>query len=221
MMVMATWITTARPKRNVLVESTLSVTRERLREERERLVGELDDGAARPFAVAVRSFLTATAEKDLTLMRSHLDAALEAFRSASREEVRKRLDWPRLAREVCQRVRELLTDLPFEDLDEIGKELEAGLGRMLNGLLALRDSAVKPLQEVGYEVENAGALETAVAELRDLKQSLFENWPWSHRELPPVDRNMVAESRAAFRRQGGERVEDLIRRLGGSPAEGI
>ena len=79
----------------------------------------------------------------------------------------------------------------------------------------------KLLQEQGFEVTGTSQLSREIEELKTLKSDIHKNWPWSTQALPPVDRKMVAESRAAFRRQEGESIDDLIRRFGGDPAKGV
>ena len=112
-----------------------------------------------------------------------------------------------------------MTGCPFENLDEVGRGLESRFDEMLKTLIDLRDGPVKLLQEEGHDVENSVQLNRAIEEVQELKKSVLEDWPWSDQELPPVNRQMVAESRAAIKRGEGERIEDLIRRLGGSSGD--
>jgi hypothetical protein len=48
---------------------------------------------------------------------------------------------------------------------------------------------------------------------------IYEPEDYDPDDLPPVDWDMVARSREAFKRGEGEPIEDLIRRLGGTPAK--
>jgi hypothetical protein len=191
-----------------------------LQEHLEGLDDELDAGIPLAFTQAVKSFLTALDYDDPALMRSHLNDAREALRDVIREVIAQRLEWPRRAREGCQRVKEKIVGCPRESWDDLGKGLASRFDKRLQSLTDLRDGSVRALQERGYEVENAPQLERAIEELRELKERTLANWPWTDKELPPVDRNMVAESRAALARGEGERIDDLIGRLAGSPARG-
>ena len=79
----------------------------------------------------------------------------------------------------------------------------------------LRNEAVKQLVEENYVVENAAGLEKGIEDLQKFKKDIFKDWPWSNSPLPPVNRKMVAESRAAIARGEGEPIQHVIRRLGG------
>jgi tryptophan 2,3-dioxygenase len=193
-------------------------TRTRLQEEIERLVGLLDAGVPQSFTQAMQSFLAAMDYDDYTLMRSHLNAAGEAFQQVVYEALQKRLGWPQQARQACRKIRDLMTGSVCEDWDEVGKALESRFDETLKILTDLRDGSVKLLQKHGHEVENAAQLNQAIEELLELKQGVLGDWPWSDQELPPVDREMAVASRAAFKRGKGERIEDLIRRMGDGPA---
>jgi hypothetical protein len=122
-------------------------------------------------------------------------------------------------RQACRKIRDLLTGSVCEDWDEVGKALEARFDETLKILTDLGDGSAKLLKNNDHEVENAVQLDQAIEELLELKQGVLEDWPWSYQELPPVDREMVAASRAAFKRGEGERIEDLIVRMGGAPAK--
>jgi hypothetical protein len=193
--------------------NTSHATRDKLREEIERLAGLYDAGIPQAFAQAMQSFLTAMDYNDPTLMRSHLNAALEAMRQVVYEAVQKRLGLPQRVKETCRKIRDLMKGCPCEDWDELGQALESRFDETLKVLTDLRDGSVKSLREHGYEVGNAAQLDRAAEELQQLKSGMLDDWPWSDRKLPPVDRQMVAASRAAIKRGEGEQIEDLIRRL--------
>jgi hypothetical protein len=189
-----------------------------LREQMRSLVGQLDAGIPRAFTLATKAFLTAMEYDDIALMRSRLEEVREALTEVVREAIQKRLGWPQVSRKACRKIMEIVTGEPNEDFDEPGKEIESHFDKMLKDLTDLRDGPVKSLQEHGYSVENASELDRDIAELQELKRGVLEDWPWSEQKLPPVDRKRVAESRAAFHRKEGERIEDLISRLGGDLA---
>jgi len=193
-------------------------THDPLREEIERLVGRFDAGIPQAFTQAMQSFLTAMDYDDAALMRSHLNAALESLQQVVCEAVQKRIELPHQVREACRKIRDLLKGRVSENWDELGRMLDARFGEALKILTDLRDGPVRLLQEHGHEVENAAQLDRAIEELQELKHGVLDDWPWSDRELPPVDWQMVEASRAGRRRGEGEPIEDLIRRLGGNPA---
>ena len=193
------------------------VTHDSLRAEIEGLVGQFDASIPQSLTQALQSCLTARDYHDIILLRSHLIAALASLQKVVYEAVQKRLGWPQQAREACQRIFDLIKGCPVENWDDVGKALESRFEETLKILADLRDGAVKSLQEHEYDVDNADQLERDIEELQKLKKSVLENWPWSNQALPPVDRGMVARSRAAIVRGEGESIDDLIRRLGGDP----
>lgn len=193
-------------------------TRDPLGEEIERLAGRFDASLPQAFTQAMQSFLTAMDYDDAALMRSHLNAALESLQQVVHDAVQKQLGLPQQAGEACRNIRDLLKGRVSESWDELGRMLESRFSETLKILTDLRDGPVRLLQEHGHEVENAAQLDRAIEELQDLKHGALDGWPWSDRELPPVDWEMVEASRAARQRGEGEPIEDLIRRLGGSPA---
>jgi hypothetical protein len=195
-------------------------TGDRLREAIEQLVAQCEASVPRALTEALLGFLRARDYSDITVMRSHLNAALESLQSVTNEAVEKRLGWPTHVREVCRNIRDEMTGCVSENWDDLGKLLESRFDGALRILMELRDGPVKALQEHGYEVRSALRLEGDIRELEELKEEVLFDWPWSDRELPPVNRAMVAASRAALDRgERGERIEDLIRRLVGNPAK--
>jgi hypothetical protein len=192
-------------------------TRDPLGEEIERLAGRFDASLPQAFTQAMQSFLTAMDYEDAALMRSHLNAALESLQQVVHDAVQKRLGLPQQVREACRKIRALLNGRVSESWDELGRMLESRFSETLTILTDLRDGPVRLLQEHGHEVENAPQLDRAIGEIQELKHGVLDDWPWSDRELPPVDWEMVEASRAAIKRGEGERIEDLIRRLGGVP----
>jgi hypothetical protein len=194
-------------------------TQDEMREEIERLASLQDASVPQAFTQAVQSFLTAMDYNDSTLMRSHLNTALEAMQQVLYEVVQKRLALPQRAKEACRKIRDLMMGRVGEDWDELGRALEQRFNETLKVLTDLRDGAVKLLQQHGHEVENAAQLDRAIEALKELKRGVLDDWPWSDRDLPPVDWDMVDASRAARQRGEGEPIEDLIRRLGGNPTK--
>jgi hypothetical protein len=193
-------------------------TREKLRDLDEWLTRDTAVGIPKAFTEAMQSFLTAMGYDDNTLMRSHLESAKKELAAAVHEVVARRLGWPTRMSERCRQIKHLMRDVPRENWDELGAEVEARFDEMLKVLSELRDGPVRLLLSHGCEIDNAGLLTSDIQELHLLRKSILESWPWSSRELPAVNREMVAASMAALARgETGEPIEDLIRRLGGTP----
>lgn len=189
------------------------------RQQLESLIRELDCDGVTPQSLvqAFRSCLIAMSYDDPALIRSHVNTVLEEFLITVNEEVKEHLK--RITRITKGEVFELLQGYTCEDFDAIGKKMDASLTRLLESLAEFQSGPVGLLQERGYQVEGADQLKRAIGELQEFRTRVVENWPRSDQELPPVDRKMIAESRAAFRRGEGESIQDLIRRLEGNPAD--
>jgi hypothetical protein len=86
---------------------------------------------------------------------------------------------------------------------------------VIRRLRSFRDGPIALAQDgAGVEILNVAQLDEHIARWNEVKTNLVDCWPWSDAPLPPVDREMVARSRAAF--AAGEPFEDidtLIERL--------
>jgi hypothetical protein len=204
----------ARPMPNTTSRSG----RDQVRVMLERFTGQADPSVPPSLVEATQGFLTAMEYQDVTLMRSHLETAMAAFQKSIDQAVQNRLGSTGRAKEICDKVMEDITNQPCENWDEIGRELESYLSGQIKHLVDLRDGAVKLLQDRNYEILSAPQLERDIRKLQALKNETLGNWPWSSQQLPPVDRRMVAESRAAIQAGEIEQKEQLIRRLQGRAA---
>jgi hypothetical protein len=191
--------------------------RAELREQVERLVGRCDPSMPTSIVSAMQSFLTAMEYDDATLMRSSFETAFLDMAKAMNDSIQKRLRWPEQCRGALRRIWEQIKGHPLEDWDDVGATIESRFNELLKVLVDLRDGLVKLLQQHGYGVENAPQLDSDIKELEELRKRTLETWPWSNRELPAVDQEMLNASLAALKRgEKGERIEDLIARLGGT-----
>jgi hypothetical protein len=188
------------------------------RDHLEKVLASFDAGVPAAFAHAMKSFLTALDYEDPILMRARLFEVRDGLADAVNEAVEKRLRLPELAAEMCHAVLEDIEGHPFdsaEELEQIRRDMETNLDRFSQALTDLRDEVVRVFVAHGLEVPNAAQLQASIEKLQALKEEVFAGWPRVGQELPPVDRRMVEASRAAIDRGEGERVEELIRRLGG------
>lgn len=197
--------------------NAIPLTADKMRQAIDGLAAQADPSISSAFTQAMRAFFTAKDDRDTVLMLSHLEEALAAFADAVNDAVGKRLGWPQRAREHCRQIHALLVDVPVENVDDLGKEIESRLDNLTKMLVDLRDGPVQLLTERGHEIANAAQLERDVAELQIVKKSVLENWPWSTQDLPPVDWAMADASMAALARgEKGEPIEELIHRLRGN-----
>ena len=195
--------------------------KDKLREVLEGLASKCDASIPKAITEALKSLLTGMDYDDQALIRSSLESAMVSFAVAMDEAIQERIGWPQFARATCRQIWDLMRESPVENLDEAGTMIESYFDGILHVLVDLRDGPVKVLMGKGYEIKNALQLESDIRELQQLKKESLENWPWSNRELPPVDLAMLDASISAFiGGEKGERIENLIERLGGNPASG-
>lgn len=195
---------------------TNHATKDKLRELIDRLAGKCDASFPKGVTEAFQSLAAAIAYDDQTLIRSALETAMTAFAGAIDEAIEKRLGWPESARATCRQIWDVMGESPVENLDDVGTEIESYFNEMLTILIDLRDGPVKTLSEKGYGIKNASQLEGDIKELQRLKKNVLQNWPWSNKDLPPVDVEMLNASMDALARdEKGERIEDLIARVEG------
>jgi hypothetical protein len=193
-------------------------TKDKLRKLVEGLAAKCDASMPKAVTDALRSLLAAIGYDDQALIRSSVEAVTATLATAIDEAIEKRLGWPQTARSICRQVWDMMRESPVENLDDLGTEIETAFNNMLKILIDMRDGPVKALVEKGYELKNAAQLESDIRELQQLKKDVLGNWPWSNNDLPPVDTEMLKASMDAFAQgERGERIEDLITRLGGKP----
>jgi len=160
---------------------------------------------------AVRGFMAAIDYKDNVLLRSRYEAMGLAFVDTADRAIEKAADGVQRAREACRKVKSL-NGPPDEQFDDLGKTCQAMFERLLQGLAAIKDGWVRVAQVCDHEVPRAVELESLTREVVSLQESTLTGWPWTSLGLPPVDRTMVAESRAAYARGEGEPIQNWIER---------
>jgi len=153
-----------------------------------------------------------TTDKSLNAM----NAALSIVAESVNDDIEKRLGSSQLAAAVDKKVMAKLRNHAFENVDDIGEALVAYVDEKIKSLTELRDGPVKLLMEKGFEIKNFAQLTSEIAELVAQRTSIDESWPWSTLPMPPVDEEMLKESKAAFARGEGIPIQDLIRELGGT-----
>lgn len=100
-----------------------------------------------------------------------------------------------------------------EEFDRCGVSLSIRVGELLHVLEGFRHK-LSMAGLIGIGAPNAAKLDEHIAYWEEVKANLVDCWPWTDAPPPPVDREMVARSRAAF--AAGEPFEDidtLIERL--------
>jgi len=183
------------------------------------------EGEPDAFNEAMKSLLTALEYKDFEMMKAHLETArdslldktitkIERFVSLSKQ-VLDDLD----KRFFCSLNFVYDPIVPLEtSFDETGNSLSELVDSMLSRIDKLMD-AVTFFHTKNIGIPNASELVDQSNRWLSVQENVVGTWPWSYREPPPVDRNMIAESREAFKRGEGVAIEDLIRQLGGNPTK--
>lgn len=199
--------------------ATSTQERDRLRHLRQRLEApgqDADDTHALLVQVTDR-FLTAAEYRDEALMRSALEEAKAKLATGVADKVGELISGSSVARVS---IRAFTTDfegvpLKLDDqLDALGRSLSAFVLSWLRHLTGFRDGPLAMAHKHGMEVPNAAELDEHIAHWQAVKANLVDPWPWTDSPLPPVDRGMVARSRAAFLAGNhGEDIDTLIERL--------
>ncbi len=162
---------------------------------------------------AVQALLTAKEYDDPALMLSSANAVFEALRDLIEEYIGTKLGISETIAKGFKEFQAMVRCHPFDELDVAGRAFEAGFNRILKHLTDIQ-AAVGKLQANDYEVPSAAQLGKEIERLKALKQKVLNDWPWSSASPPPVDREMVARSRAAISRgESCESIEELIGRL--------
>jgi hypothetical protein len=190
-----------------------------LRQGLESLVENIPTDTHPALAEAVRDLLAAIDYRDSALLKSHLQAMGEAIAETADREIEQHVRWGRTAHDLCDQVRSLDAS-PGEEFDDLGRTLEAVFDRLLKSMARLQDGWVKLARDHGLAVANAAELEAAARDLTALREKTLSTWPWASRGLPPVDRGMVAKSRAEIARGAGVPVQDVIRQTAGHSSKG-
>jgi len=187
-----------------------------LKEMLEQIAGRCDPSMPHSLMAALSSLLSAMEYNDKPLVKAALEETCRAFADAINEAIAKRLGWPAQTKKALRYVWDEIRDFPRENWDELGAFIDGHIDEMLRNLSDLARGPARLLSGRGYVIENLAQLQRDIAELETMKQSFFDSWPWSTRELPPVEVTMLEASMAAIRNgKPGVPLEDLIRRLGG------
>jgi len=163
-------------------------------------------------SLAFRAMLAAISYADKTLMESSFNSLLEALSSTAQEivqhEIRETDETMNALREFW---RENVDGCPCENFDELGDAIGSLIDQRLSRMTRAREELVTPLAETNYGAANAAQLDDSIRSLQQFKQAIFKDWPFTKRPLPPVNRQSIAEARAAIARgAGGLRRSDLI-----------
>jgi hypothetical protein len=183
------------------------------------------EGLSIPVSVAepLRSFLTALDYEDVTMMRVHLETARDSLRESISVSIEEILVQTQILFDEIEESLEPVKAEPFEpdeESDKLGQSLSRVIDQCLELLTEYWNGSVNIVQNAGLEIPNAILLENEIKKWHTMNEKTIGIWPWSYRELPPVDRKMVQESREAFKKGEGRLLKDVIRELSVGEATG-
>src|SRR5438094_4680853 len=108
-------------------------------DELKQIVMRLDPTVVPAFTQAMKQFIVAMKYEDPSVMRSHLNAAMEALQEAYNDVVKRLIGWPQRFKQIYQRVLDELKGSPAENYDEMGNELQSFLDNRLGDLTDFHD----------------------------------------------------------------------------------
>jgi hypothetical protein len=190
-----------------------------LRQDLEFFAENIPTDADPALAEAVRGLLAAVDYRDSALLQSHVQAVGEAIARTADQQIEKHVRWGRMARDFCDQVR-TLDGSPGKELDDLGRVVASLFDRLLGSIARLQDGWVKLAKEHGLEVTGTAALDATARDLTTLREQTLGSWPWTARGLPPVNRDMVAKSRAEIASGAGVPIQDVIRQTAGHASKG-
>lgn len=164
---------------------------------------------------ALKSLLTAIEYQDDTLIRSSLNVVLEFLKDEIEGVIEKKVGSARIIRNMWLKIKNEIEGHPRENWDDLGNQIKSIFRNVLDPLVELNRDLIPRLQKQECEIENAFHLENEVNDLQLLEKEILGNWPWSGHESIKTDRAMVAESMSAIKRGESNRIQDIIRSLGG------
>jgi hypothetical protein len=98
------------------------------------------------------------------------------------------------------------------DLEGLGRSVDGMFLRIGNLLSEILGSAIRFASGAGHQITGLEELERATAVLNSLRASIKENWPWTDKPWPPLNREMQQRSRQQLEGPG-EDVTEILRRL--------
>lgn len=170
---------------------------------------KLADHAPPQLSQAVRDLLAAASYSDTTLVDSTLNSLFEAMRLVARDIIQKELASTAGMRAGVR----ILLQTHFdgrvcEDFDALKEMLESEIDKRLATMTWVRDEQVRPLEEQNYPVENAQQLDEGIRDLRRWRESLLKDWPDPSKPPASIDKDAIAQARAALKQGKGRMSKD-------------
>ena len=179
---------------------------------KKRLVGIADQCGADRLSRAVSDLLSALNYDDEILIDSSLNHLLEALRATAKELIERALkNTESVKREFRKAWDENIDGVVCDNLGELRKAVESIIDERVAAMMNFRDQGIERLEDLGYNVDNADRLEATILDLQSWKQQIFQDWPSPSKVPSPLNREALAQVRAALTRgKKGMSKEDII-----------
>jgi hypothetical protein len=179
---------------------------------KKQLDGIADQSGASKLSHAIGDLLSAISYDDKILIHSSLNYLLEALRLTAKDLVERELkNTESMKRSLREAWHEHIDGLVCENFEELRKVVESIIDDRLAMITSFRDQGIKQLEELGYHVDNANQLEASILDLQTWKQEIFRDWPSPNKVPSPLNREALAQVRAALSRgKKGMTKEDII-----------
>ncbi len=178
-----------------------------------RIAKELAEFDVRPsIGEAVQRLLVALNYNNDVLKESSLHALVMTISDFVQEQIDGQIGLSAIVKAAFQELRDAIRGNCFENVDEFGQHFIRYVDHVIRRMTDLQN-VVLQLRKLGNDFRNLTELQFEIDALLALKEKITANWPWSAAP-PPLDKEMVARSRAAFERGEGKTVEELLKGLG-------
>jgi hypothetical protein len=184
---------------------------EALKQTLESIAASSRDGTS-ALSRAILDLVIAADYADKALLESSLNSVLSCVADLARDLIQSMIATTEQTKAAIRQYwREKVDCVANEDFDELKNGIESIIDMRISSMSNARDELVKKFEEKGYKVENAGQLEDSIRNLRQFRQDILKEWPLPSKSPSPLNRQAIAEARAAIARgEKGLRKDELI-----------
>lgn len=163
---------------------------------------------------AVQDLSLAIAYKDTVLRQSALASIWLALRDLLQDCISEWIGESDRIKNILSKALAEMRGQCFEgsDADEFARIIVNAIDDVLKQWTEVLSIAVG-YREKGYDILNMKEFRLEIANLEALKEKFSKDWPWSQLWNPPLDKEMVERSRAAYESGECEEIDDLLGRL--------
>ena len=160
---------------------------------------------------AAQDLLTAVEYKDAALRSSAMSALTIALRDVIQECVDAAFGGSERIKKAIDEFQLTLRGQCFtgREMNELGTEIVNRLNHVQRRWTDAQNSAFK-LRKMGLDVSDLEKIQFEIDSLQAIKEKFSNDWLRTQSWKPPLDREMVARSRAAFERGECKSIGDLL-----------